>query len=658
MKNHLLSILKERPLILDGAMGTMIQGKKPNPLDYKGHLNSSAILNLTRPDIIESIHDEYFQSGSDIVFTNTFTASPVALTEDNLDKEMMAINQTAVTIAMRSAAKYSSEGNLKFVLGELGPTSKLPTLGHISFDELMASYMQQAEVLIKAGVDGIVIVTCQDMLQIKAAAAGAREAMVNSGIELPLIVSVTIEANGKTLLGSDIIAMLTAVEPYNLSLFGMNCATGSMVMREHLRQLQLYSPVPIFCKPNAGIPQNIDGKLRYSMTPQIFVEEIASLIKEFPNIRMIGGCCGTSPEYIKALALQTSKIKDKQEFEPLKFSKWKPRVSSLFSSITLDQEPRPFVVAEQTNANGSKKFKELLEKNDYDAMAMVAKKASQGAHALDLCVAYAGRDESRDMTEFADRVLKNVDIPLMIDSTNPKVVERALSIAPGRCIINSINLEDGGVKAATILKLAKKFGAVVVCLTIDEDGMAKTSVKKVEIAKKLRKICLDAGLRDHDMLYDLLTMTVASGDKELYDSAVQTLEAVKMLKKEMSESRVLLGVSNISYGLTVAARKVVTSVFLSKATHAGVDAAIINPIKILPPSKIVEQERLLAERLLDNTEVSGSPLADILSYFEKNKTVSKIEKNISQDDLTLEQKLHQKIMDGDKTELSSILSEI
>lgn len=653
MVKRLKSQFKKRPLVFDGAMGTMIQELHLSPGAFGGYPGCNLILNVTSPNVISSIHESYLEAGADIITTNAF-APGVVLEEEGLSSRASELYRAAVKVARKAATKYSTVDKPRFVAGEAGPTSKLPTLGHIGFDKLFESYEAQFDVMVEEGVDCLLIATSQDILQAKAAVSAARHVLTRRGIDLPIFASVTMEKNGKMLLGSDILAALAALEPFKLSAFGINCATGPDLMEEQLRVLSKNSPFSILCRPNAGTPENVDGKTVYNLSPEKFAGTLAKYVKEF-GISFVGGCCGTTPEYIRALA---EKLQKSSEFG-VRSSETKKvtSVSSLFSAVSLAQEPRPFIIAEQTNANGSKHFRELLLADDYDSMAAVGKKAALGAHALDICVAYAGRDEKKDMCEVVSRLVKTVNIPLMMDSTNPDVTQAALSITPGRSIINSINLEDGGIKAKRILELAKKYGALVVCLTIDEKGMAKTAKEKVNIAKRLIDFALQNGVRREDLLFDLLTFTIASGDASLRDAAIQTLEGIKLLKK--MDVKTVLGVSNISYGLSVSARKVVNSLFLDETLRAGLDAAIINPVRILRSAKINDKERELARRLIYNDNSQGDPLKELVSYFYEIDSKDKgIEKKIDNLKLNPAEILRSKVIDGDKSELSSVLGAV
>ena len=651
-------------MLFDGAMGTMIQAANPPPEDYEGHPECNVLLNLTRPDLIEGIHLAYLEAGADIITTNSFGASFVALKDYELAHLTLEINRAAVAVARKAADAFFTKARPRFVAGEIGPTAKIPTLGHISFKELFTSYEQQIGILVEGGVDLLLIATCQDILQAKAAAAAAREVLAKRGAEVPLLISVTIENVGTMLLGSDILAALAALEPYAPFAFGLNCATGPEMMEDHLKQLSLHSPFALLCRPNAGVPENVDGKPVYPLSPDEFANRLMTFIDNF-GVAFVGGCCGTTPEHIKALAsrIKGHESKVKGPGSPLSFqlSAFSSHVSSLFSAVSLDQEPRPFIIAEQTNVNGSRMFKELFLKEDYDGMAAIAKEAAKGAHAVDVCLAYPGRDEVHDIRELIPRLVRIVDAPIMIDSTNADAVEAALGMAPGRCLINSINLEDGGLKANKILELAKRFGAAVVCLTIDEEGMARTAEKKMAIAKRLHELALSYGLRTGDLLFDPLTFTIASGEVSLANAAIETLEGIRLIKKNIKGARISLGVSNISFGLPSTVRAALNAIFLQKALDAGLDAAIINPSRILRLSQISKQERELASHLIENDDSKGPPLTTLLGYYEKKSEIIGIPLTHTLSPqgrgkrVRGEQYLRQKILDGDKSELQTLL---
>ncbi len=589
--------IRERTLIFDGGMGTMLQAKKVA-------VDCSERLNLESPKVIEEIHTEYLEAGSDIVTTNTFGASRVVLADHGLQDRVREINLAAVAIARKATQSVAGP---RLVAGDIGPTSKLPTLGHIAFNDLMSAYEEQIHALIEGGVDLLLIETCQDPLQIKAAAAAARSVMQRTNTLLPLLVSVTVEQVGTMLLGSEIAATLAAIIPYQPAAFGINCATGPEAMEEHLRGLSNVSPFPILCQPNAGMPQNVNGKACYTLEPEQFAATLATFVRRY-QIGLAGGCCGTTPRHIAALAQALKR--EPRGVRTQKRATGTTLISSLYTAVPLDQEPRPFLIAEQTNVNGSKKFRELLLANDYDAMAEMGRRAAEGAHALDVCVAYAGRDEIKDMSEVVRRLTLKADAPLMIDSTNVAALEAALAVTPGRAIVNSINLEDGGTKARQILALVRRFGSALVALTIDEQGMARTAEAKLAVARRLVALAKEAGLEEGDLLIDPLTFTLASGDSSLTTAGRETLNAIEGIHREFPGVRTVLGVSNISFGLPGPGRAILTSMFLHRAVKAGLSAAIINPVRVMPMARIPEALQQLCTRLIDG---DAAALAELIT---------------------------------------------
>ncbi len=642
MHQSLTDMLGKRVLIFDGAMGTMLER-----LGAPAGCNENLV--RTHPDIVGEVHRLYLKAGADCILTGSFGANRMTLADHGLDKDAAEINREAAAVARRAVA---SVGGDRFVVGDIGPGSKLPTLGHVSFDELCSAYVEQIAALIEGGVDGLLIETCQDPLQIKAACAAAHEAFAASGTALPFFVSVTVETSGTMLLGTEILAALAAIAPYGPAAFGLNCATGPERMVEHVSALAHHSPFAIICQPNAGMPANVDGKPHYPLDPEAFAEKTAALAQK-NGIALVGGCCGTTPDHIRALA-QHLHGKEVSRRMPQKLS----AVSSLYRMVTLDQEPRPFLVGEQTNVSGSKRYRELLEADAYDAMADVAREVASASHALDICVARPGRDEVRDITELTSRVVQRADAPLVIDSTNPDAIAAALARCPGRAIINSINLEDGGVKARKVLALARRFGAAVVALTIDENGMAKSVEEKCAIAHRLVAIAEDAGLTPESLLIDALIFTLASGDPELFDAGRETLAAIARIKRENPGVRVLLGVSNVSFGLPPRGRRLLTSVFLHRAIEAGADAAIINPSKILPYAQIPDDARILCERLIDNDRDANDPLTELLKLLDTSGDLGRRTATISKEAMTPRDALRQAVIDGRREGLSECVDAV
>lgn len=597
-------ILKQRPVILDGAMGTTIEARG-RPV-----ASCNEELCLSRPEFILDIHREYIKAGSDVILTNTFGGSRISLADHGLTARAAEINRGAARIARRAADEAGDAKRL--VAGDLGPTSKLPTLSQISFDEMFDAYREQVAVLLDGGVDMILIETCQDPFQMKSALAAANDAIRDSGRRVPVFVSVTVEKTGTMLLGTELSAALVIAAGYRPYAFGINCATGPKDMEENLRYLSGHSPFHILCEPNAGMPEVVDGKASYTMCPDEFGEIMAEYSGRF-GLAFVGGCCGTTPDHIAALSkrVKSKRIAGRNISVQLPAS-----AASLFTSVAFDQEPRPFIVAEQTNVNGSKKYRDLLAANDYESMADVARDVSKASHALDICLAVPGRSELKDFDELVRLVAMKADVPMMIDSTDPDAMESALRRIPGRAIINSINFEDGGAKAKRILRIARRHGAAVVGLTIDEDGMAKTCERKIDIAKRLLDFVSNEGLGPDDIFMDVLTFTLASGDPSLYGAGFETLLAIERIKKEMRGVRTILGVSNISYGLTPKGRRILTSVFLNRAIDAGLDAAIINPSRIVPLANIDGELLKICNRIIDGDRNDGDPLAQFIKMID------------------------------------------
>ena len=600
MNTRFLDALQRRVLVFDGATGTNLQTQELTADDFGGPdlEGCNEYLLLSKPSAVEKVHRDYLEAGADIIETDSFGSTSIVLAEYGIAELAYKLNFEAAAIARRMADEYSTEEKPRFVAGSIGPTTKLPSLGHIGFDVMRDSYYEQTAGLIEGGVDLLCVETCQDMLQVKAALAAIRRYFEDKKTQLPVIVSVTIETMGTMLMGTEIGAAVTAVDPYDIvTVFGMNCATGPREMEENLRYICQYSPRPVFVMPNAGIPENIGGHTCYKLTPEELESHMRRFITEF-GVSIIGGCCGTTAEHIQRLARLAEEVRPAaREIDH------SPMISSLYAAVPMHLDPAPLLIGERCNANGSKKFRELLLEDRYDdIVAMAKEQIREGAHLLDVCVAYVGRDESRDMREVISRFNTQVSIPLMIDSTEVEVLEEALKHNAGKAIVNSINLEDGEERVARVLALCKTYGAAVVALTIDEDGMAKTAQKKFEIASRIRDIAVGGfGLRDEDLIFDTLTFTLGSGDEEFRRSAIETVEAIRMIKQAWPRCFTSLGVSNISFGLDPHARHVLNSVFLHYACEAGLDMAIVHASKIMPLYKIDERGREIAmDLILDN----------------------------------------------------------
>ncbi len=616
----LIACLRRRVLLLDGAMGTQIQARNPTLEDFGGQENCSEILNLTRPDLVRDIHATYLAAGADLVETNSFGGSPLTLAEFGLGERAFEINRIAATLAREAVDAVAEAARPRFVLGAIGPGTKLPSLGHVAYAELERALAIQAAGLLAGGVDALLIETCQDPLQVKAAINGCRSAFAERRREVPILVQVTIETTGSMLVGTDVQAAATILGALKVPLLGLNCATGPREMAEHLRTLREQWPGLISVVPNAGLPELRDGETHYPLSPEELALWLARYVRE-EGVNLVGGCCGTTPDHIRALDAMLRELAadgwrphpaDRGEVTPV------PALASLFSAVPLRQENAYLAIGERCNANGSKRFRELQAAGDWDGcVAMGRDQVRGGAHALDLCTAYVGRDEAADMVELVTRMRGQVDAPLLFDSTELEVIEKALSLYGGKGAVNSINFEDGEEAAAARLRLARKFGAAVVALTIDERGMAKTADRKLEITRRLVEFaCGRFGLPPGDLLLDPLTFTVCTGGEEDRRLALWTLEAIERIAAEFPEIQIVLGVSNVSFGLDPAARHVLNSVFLDHAIRRGLTGAIVHPSKIVPLHRIPEEEVRTAEDLIfDRRRPGYDPLQAFMALF-------------------------------------------
>ncbi len=638
-----LKALNERVLVCDGAMGTSIQFRAPTLDDFAGHEGLNEWLNITRPDLIADIHDAFFKAGCDVVETNTFGAFSVVLDEFGLGDEAQRLSREAATIARKVAYDHAADGRPRFVAGSMGPGTKLPSLGHIAFADLAAAYEPMAEGLLEGGCDLLMIETCQDLLQLRAALAGVRRVFARLGRTVPIGLQITVETTGAMLLGTEPSAAVTAVLPLHPDFIGLNCATGPEQMRDHVRTLCRRSPVPVSIMPNAGMPRNDDGRMVYDLTPDDFAAALTDYVETF-GVGFVGGCCGTEPKHLAALCERIG-----ERPAPVREVAGGGALSSLYSRVSLDQEPRPLIVGERTNANGSKKFRELQAADDLEGMVGLAvKQQNEGAHALDVCVAYVGRDEPADMAAFTSRLNTEIQLPVMIDTTDPVAAEAALQRLGGRSIINSVNLEDGPDRARQVLALCRDYGAAVVALCIDEQGMAQTPERKLEVAKRLADLAAEFGLAPSDLLFDPLTFTLGSGDPDYTESALATLEGISLIKREIPGARTLLGVSNVSFGLKAKVRRVLNSVFLQRALDAGLDAAIMHAGKILGTGDVPVELHEACGRLIDgDAEALGVLLAS--EGVSAKRTVAA--------DLPVEERLRERIVAGDGSGLAADLDE-
>ena len=635
-------------IVFDGAMGTQIHQLQPNEQDYQGKSGCIEILNLTLPQQIQQIHERYLAAGADVIETNSFGANPVVLSEYDLADQTELINNAAVAIAARARAKFSDRP--RFIAGSIGPGTKLPSLGHISYDQLYTSYWRQAQAMAQSGVDLFMVETCQDPLQIKACLNAIADAQQLAGTDLPVIVSVTVETSGTLLVGTEISAVITIIRPFAVTALGMNCATGPEAMRPYLKQICSQFPGPVLVMPNAGLPENVGGEMVYTMDKQQFAAQLVNFIVQ-EGVQLVGGCCGTTPEFIATLYQHTRGIKP-----AARTPQTLPALASLFSAQSICQQPAPMFIGERANTNGSKQFRKYLLKEDWDGVVAVAQSQQRtGAHALDLCVAYSGRDELADMQAAVSRVARQVILPLVVDSTEIAVLESALKLYGGRAAINSINLENGEERAARICRLARRYGAAVIALTIDEKGMAMTVEHKLAIAERIYRLAVqDQGLAPEDLLFDPLTFTLGSGDVGLRDAGRNTLEALRCIKERLPGVHTTLGISNISFGLAPAAREVLNSVFLAEAVKAGLDTAIVHVNKIIPLYRIPAADRRLAEELIYNCGDADSLFA-FIRHFEKRKEGGAREASapIRSD----AERIRQKIIQGNRSGLVELLQQ-
>ena len=655
----LLAALKHRVLLCDGPIGSRVQALDLDiERDFADAENCTEILNDTRPDLVLDIHAGYLAAGADIVQTNSFGGSPITLGEFGLADRAFALNQRAGELARQAVDRLTGDGRQRFVLGSIGPGTKLPSLGHVDYDSLEAALAVQAGGLLAGGVDGIIIETCQDPLQVKAAVNGAKLAMREADRRLPILVQVTIETTGTLLVGADIAAAATIVRALDVDVIGLNCATGPREMAEHVRWLSENWPGPISVQPNAGLPHLVDGKTQYPLGAAEMAEWLKRFVVE-DGIAMIGGCCGTTPDHIAALDQVLRDLAESADRPPpgRRQPVWVPSTASLYGQVAHRQESAILSIGERCNANGSKKFRGLQAAGDWDGcVAMAREQSREGSHAIDVCTAFVGRDETADMTELIGRLRGAVDAPLVIDSTELVVLDSAMKLYGGKPIINSINFEDGEEPAAKRLELAKRFGAAVIALTIDEDGMAKHVDQKVAVAKRLCAFATERfGLPPEDLIIDPLTFTICTGNEDDRKLGLWTLQAIERIAAELPACQIMLGLSNISFGLRPAARHVLNSVFLDHAIRHGLTAAILHASKIVPLHKIPEHEVRTAEDLIFDRRDDGSdPLHAFIALFEdRTATVDAVQAR----PVDLEERLKVRIIDGDRQGLEADLDE-
>ena len=676
----------ERPvLVFDGATGTSLQQMDLSADDFGGAALEGCNENLvfTRPDAVQAVHRLFLEVGCDVIETDTFGATSIVLAEYDIQDQAFALNKRAAELAREMADRYSTPAKPRFVAGSMGPTTKLPTLGHIDFDTMKASFREQAEGLLAGDVDLFIIETCQDVLQIKAALQGVQEAFVATGQSRPLMVSVTMETTGTMLVGSDIAAVVAILEPFPIDVLGLNCATGPEQMKEHVRYLSAHSPFVVSCIPNAGLPENIGGVAHYRLTPTEMKMQLMHFVEDL-GVQVIGGCCGTTPEHIGALVELAGALRpaerpvrnaDQHHARPLLQNE--PAAASIYGVTPYHQDNSFLIIGERLNASGSKKVRELLNAEDWDGLVAVARsQVKENAHVLDVNVDYVGRDGEKDMHDLVSRLVTNVNLPLMLDSTEWQKMEAGLKVAGGKCILNSTNYEDGPERFFKVLELARDYGAGVVIGTIDEEGMARTAAKKFAIAQRAYRDALEFGIPAHEIFYDPLALPISTGIEEDRENGLATVEAIRRIREQLPGVHVVLGVSNVSFGLSPAARIVLNSVFLHDCCQAGMDAAIVSPAKILPLAKIsAEHQQVCRDLIYDrrrfegvpegtrSTEAAASgavciddPLTKLTQLFEGVSAREARASGPSLADLPVEERLKQHIIDGERIGLEEALS--
>ncbi len=683
----------ERPvLVFDGATGTSLQQMDLTAEDFGGAAleGCNEVLVFSKPEAVQAVHRQFLEVGADVIETDTFGATSLVLAEYDIADQAFAINKRAAELAREMADVWSTPEKPRFVAGSMGPTTKLPTLGHVDFDTMKASFAEQAEGLLAGDVDLFIVETCQDVLQIKAALQGIEAAFSRTGQRRPLMVSITMETTGTMLVGSDIAAALAILEPFPIDVLGLNCATGPEQMKEHIRYLSEHSPFVVSCIPNAGLPENIGGVAHYRLTPIEMKMQLLHFVEDL-GVQVIGGCCGTTPAHIAALAELASELKpaprpvrrsDRRHGEagvadgsdaaqvpdPRPSLNMEPSAASLYGTTPYHQDNSFLIIGERLNASGSKKVRELLAEEDWDGLVAVARgQVKENAHVLDVNVDYVGRDGVRDMRELVSRLVTNVNLPLMLDSTEWQKMEAGLKVAGGKCLLNSTNYEDGPERFFKVLELARDYGAGVVIGTIDEEGMARTAEKKFAIAQRAYRDALEFGIPARELFYDPLALPISTGIEDDRRNGAATVEAIRMIRERLPGVHVVLGVSNVSFGLSPAARIVLNSVFLHECCQAGMDAAIVSPAKILPLAKISDEHRqvcldLIHDRRRFESDEPGAictydPLTALTTLFEGVSAREARASGPSLADLPIEERLRQHIIDGERIGLEPALDE-
>ncbi|MEU3355751.1 methionine synthase [Streptomyces sp. NPDC037389] len=656
---QLREALATRVVVADGAMGTMLQAQDPSLEDFQQLEGCNEILNVTRPDIVRSVHEAYFAVGVDCVETNTFGANHTAMAEYDVADRVHELSEAGARIAREVADGYTADdGRQRWVLGSIGPGTKLPTLGHIGYATLRDGFQANAEGLLAGGADALIVETTQDLLQTKASILGSRRAMAATGLEVPLLCSMAFETTGTMLLGSEIGAALTALEPLGIDMIGLNCSTGPAEMSEHLRYLTRHSRIPLLCMPNAGLPILTKDGAHFPLGPEGLADAQENFVRDY-GLSLVGGCCGTTPEHLRQVVERVRGVTP-----PERSPRPEPGAASLYQTVPFRQDTSYLAIGERTNANGSKKFREaMLDGRWDDCVEMAREQIREGAHMLDLCVDYVGRDGVADMVELAGRFATASTLPVVLDSTEVDVIEAGLEKLGGRAVINSVNYEDGDgpeSRFAKVTRLARDHGAALIALTIDEEGQARTVEKKVEIAQRLiADLTGNWGILEDDILIDCLTFTICTGQEESRKDGVATIEAIRELKRRHPAVQTTLGLSNISFGLNPAARILLNSVFLDECVKAGLDSAIVHASKILPIARFDEEQVTTALDLIHDRRAEGyDPLQKLMALFEgataKSLKAGKAEELAA---LPLEERLQRRIIDGERNGLEADLDE-
>lgn len=643
--------MAQKVLVLDGAMGTSVQTFNPTHEDFAGKEGCNDYLSTTRPDIIEEIHRRFLAVGCDCLETNTFGSNRIKLEEYGIEDELVSANFNSVNCARNAVESVVASGNNqpRYILASMGPTGFLPsssdpTLSNITVDKIYETYYEQAKVLIYAGVDAVLIETGQDILEMKHAVIGAKDAIAECGRDVILMAQPTLDTTGRMLLGTDMQTALPLFIDLGVDVFGMNCSTGPDEMRESVRFLTENCPMAVSVIPNAGMPENIDGVALYRLAPESMKKTVTEYIDHF-GVNFIGGCCGTQPPHIEALVQAAAGKKPKDRKVPVS------RIAtSAINNVNFDMDNKPIIVGERLNSQGSRIFKQLLLDDNYEKMLQIARDLTDGgSHLLDVCVALNERDDEKDqMLKLVRSLSAQNEAPLVIDSTEPDVIEAALKIIPGRAIVNSIHLEGNGERLYKVAPLLKRYGGSAVSMLIDEQGMAKTRERKQEVAQKIYKLITEEyQLPPHTMIFDALTFTLATGEEEFRDSSIETFEGIRWIKQNLPGTYTILGVSNASFGLSPAARRVLNSVYLYHAVQAGLDFAIVNAKEIVPYPMLSEEERKISNALVFNEHPDA--LTDFIAYFETHQATN-MQTTLEEDNITrtVEEQIHYQILNRKK----------